>query len=63
MWISVKNRLPDTEVLAIGYQNEMIIGYISPHDEQGFICENDNELLEYVTHWMPLPKPPQDEVL
>jgi len=59
-WISVKDRLPKDEVIAIGYQNETIIGYVSGDDENGFSCENDGCVLDNVTHWMPLPEPPNN---
>jgi len=67
-WISVKEQLPKGECIAIGYQNEMIIGYISGDVNlaftgrmgTGFICTNDHETLTHVTHWMPLPEPPKE---
>ena len=69
-WISVEERLPDTEVIAIntlegtyGYK-EMIIGYVFQDEtyESGYGAENDNETLENVTHWMPLPEAPKERV-
>lgn len=57
-WISVKDQLPEGECIAIGYQNEVMIGYIN--ETVGWIqCENDHEVLTHVTHWMPLPEPPK----
>ncbi len=58
-WISIKDQQPEGEVLAIGYQHEMIIGYVS-EDGSSWICENDNEVLGDVSHWMPLPEPPTE---
>lgn len=58
-WISVKDKEPDSEVIAIGYQNEMIIGYVSKLEDGDFCCESDGAFLSDVTHWMPLPKPPK----
>jgi hypothetical protein len=55
-WISVKERLPEKECIAIGYQNEILIGYVSSIN--GYICETDHETLTHVTHWMEKPKPP-----
>lgn len=57
-WIEIdKNNLPKGEVLAadftnkyFGYTNK-IIGYL--HISDGFIhCENDNEILNCVTHYI-----------
>lgn len=70
-WISVKDRLPDEECIAVGYNNRMAIGYIGKDDESDtgyaayeiFITIGDHTsyhdiVLCDVTHWMPLPKPP-----
>lgn len=64
-WISVKDRLPDGECIAGCFQTytpcykEMIIGYIEKVDDH-YEAENDYELLQFVTHWMPLPEPPKE---
>ncbi len=67
-WISVTERLPDGEVLAFnaiegshGY-HEYLLGYVGADSESdtGFRCENEGEILMNVTHWMPLPNPPQE---
>ncbi len=51
---------PEGEVLAIGYQNEMLIGYVSYHDDGlGWCCESSDELVTEVTHWMK-PELPND---
>ena len=66
-WIDVKEKQPDGECLAIGYQNEMLIGYISTDRignqtfGTGFLCSNDHENLTHVTHWTPLPEPPKNK--
>ena len=60
-WVSVKDRLPEKAVLALGFQNEMIIGYVCEDLNKGWIAENENELLFDVTHWMPLPEPPKED--
>jgi len=57
-WIKVEDQMPKKECLAIGYQNEIIIGYIGKDAGGQFFCENDHEMLDKVTHWMPLPEPP-----
>ena len=61
-WIPVTERLPDRECIAIGYQNEMVIGYISEnrYSKTGFSVEGAGEYLGEVTHWMPLPEPPKE---
>lgn len=50
--------IPEVEVIAIGYQNECLVGYISNNSDEGeeFICESDSELLEEVTHFMFIPE-------
>jgi hypothetical protein len=58
-WISVKDRLPDGECIAIGEQDLIMIGYLEYVSRKGWICENDFEVLERITHWMPLPEPPK----
>lgn len=62
-WIPVTERLPDRECIAIGYQNEMLIGYISKnrYSKTGFSAEGAEEYLGEVTHWMPLPEPPKED--
>lgn len=73
-WISVKDRLPDGEVLAANFAHgtygykEYIIGYLgavkcTEPDWYSGKCyaENDHEILDDVTHWMPLPEAPKEE--
>jgi len=47
MWIDVNDDTYVTqEVLAIGYQDELVIGYLYYSKDYGsYCCENDNELL------------------
>jgi len=68
-WISVEERVPDGEVLAVnalrgsyGYR-EYLIGYIGKHEESdsGYSCESEGEILLNVTHWMQLPEPPRED--
>ena len=66
-WISVKERLPgshDTVLIAVGGTNGTAfieVGYWSiacscwRYDATGYEAKS-------VTHWMPLPKPPKEDV-
>ena len=57
-WISVKDRLPENEKWVTVGNNKfgVFIGqYFSSLGE--FACKDI--LIEKVTHWMPLPKPPK----
>jgi hypothetical protein len=67
-WISVEDRLPDTECLAVSMltgpaYKEMLVGYVAEASnwDTGYECESDGEILPNVTHWMPLPQPPKGE--
>ena len=61
-WIPVTERLPDCECIAIGYQNEMLIGWVDTDkiSETGYTAESNGEILRNVAHWMPLPEPPKE---
>lgn len=59
-WISVKDRLPESEVMVLTYLEDddyYMIDYIIMFDVPLWACilERDNYK---VTHWMPLPQPP-----
>ena len=67
-WISVKNQLPEElENVIVFTEGYVDVGYLTEDrfgkrqwktdslDEWG-----DREVLEDVTHWMPLPKPPKE---
>lgn len=43
--------LPTVEVLAFGYQENILVGYLSKF-RGDFICENEGEVLIEVTHYM-----------
>ncbi len=69
-WISVKDELPKSEVLAANFApgthgyKEHIIGFVSGErctESGGCFAENDYEILHDVTHWMSLPKLPKEE--
>jgi len=66
-WVSVKDRLPNAnegyEVLAIDKYNEYLVGHLCNANVPPYgimtICEAEDQLLQNVTHWMPLPAPPR----
>lgn len=62
-WISVKDRLPGNELLLLVIRQKKIKyyyhycgGYLKG---VGFLKEG--KIIKKVTHWMPLPDPPQEE--
>ena len=65
-WISVKNKKPDYDVEVLVFLKSCFTSldcqYLAlfTHDE---LWEEtlENEILKNVTHWMPLPKPPEDK--
>ena len=69
-WISVKDRLPPDEEDVMFWRNPggFSVGCYFPEIEQwqdGLDVDNDAvaEMVgaHFVTHWMPLPPPPQEE--
>jgi hypothetical protein len=59
-WISVKERLPEddkwvlvTDGLGIGLAQYNL-------DQDDFFGYNERKVRGYITHWMPLPKPPKE---
>ena len=57
-WISVSDRLPEkcTDVL-VYVPDQIDVGYLSPSG-QYWLCYGCSDA--YVTHWMPLPKVPEE---
>lgn len=51
-----KDNIPEKQVIAIGYQNECLVGYIHETEGGDFECEDDSQLLEDVTHFIEIPK-------
>lgn len=50
------NNLPDEEVLAIGYQDEMLVGYLSRYgDAVKYVkCDDESKELIRVTAYIPV---------
>ena len=64
-WISVEERLPEGEVIAANFApgtygyKEYLLGYVHKHDDL-YYAENPFEILNTVTHWMPIPQPTKE---
>lgn len=52
------NNIPCEEVIAIGHQNECLVGYIFQNEinEKEFICESEESILYLITHYINIPK-------
>ena len=63
-WISVKDRLPEKSVpVLICAAGHRVTAYYDKVKEVFRLTEDENlyYLTEYVTHWMPLPEPPESK--
>ena len=70
-WISVEDRLPENDVMVIGFtpcDGFMFVGYY--HEEPKYdwkawmiitAMRSTKVMKKKVTHWMPLPEPPKGE--
>ena len=64
MWIKVKDRLPDKDCIALVTDGQHVTlgdwtrndGWMLSREDRAFGITADS-----VTHWMPLPEPPQKE--
>jgi len=61
-WINVKDELPPNETECIGYFEQPYRGKIKVNEV--WFTNNkwywDLDLIENITHWMPLPEPPKN---
>ena len=74
-WISVKDRLPENEQMVIGYtpvDGYMFIGFHKTEVAFGYdwsswfiitSMRSTKTVTKKVTHWMPLPEPPKEELV
>ena len=76
-WISVKDRLPDLELVEVKTDDNDLFPCLAVrkhprakngkytakvwYDGYGFIDGISNDVTDEVTHWMPLPQPPKGE--
>lgn len=62
-WISVKDRLPEDDAMYLVYgRNGYGIAFAVYYgDGEWLICDDLTNITRFVTHWMPLPKPPKEE--
>lgn len=71
-WISVEDRLPPyewenkalmatEEVLVINEDGQMFVGYFKVWKYEGSYMFDDGSDHDDITHWLPLPKPPEED--
>lgn len=61
-WISVKDRLPEVRLIVLAYEsptNDISFAFRERGSENFVDCDS-GYYLNTVTHWMPLPKPPEE---
>jgi len=61
-WISVNDKLPDKEVYVLVYSKEKgyAIMYYTGYFWESWDSDSDSiQILHDITHWMPLPEPPE----
>jgi hypothetical protein len=66
-WISVKDRLPELwdDYLAFGYGPTIpascFVAVYDPKSNKWYDMHTDWDWSDVITHWMPLPEPPEKE--
>jgi hypothetical protein len=59
-WISVKDRLPeDGSYILMSGGSQITMGWLNFSRKEFIQCISWTNLTESVTHWMPLPEPPE----
>ena len=65
-WISVKDRLPETGgyVVCIAKRNPFsrFMPMVARIEKNGWVNPMTEQYISEVTHWMPLPEPPEEEM-
>ncbi|WP_071789429.1 DUF551 domain-containing protein [Photorhabdus temperata] len=63
-WIKCSDRLPESiRTVLIVVSGRVFCGYLSMNEDEFYIPSGDIYMdLNAVSHWMPLPSPPEDEV-
>lgn len=63
--VNVQERLPNPgdEVLISGIEDRIVVAYLNVNCDWEVCCSDDVILpFDEITHWMPLPKSPQDKI-
>ena len=64
-WISVKDKMPEDKTGNINYLCWVSTGFgeykIGRINEWGWHCGYGSDILQDVTHWMPLPEKPKED--
>lgn len=55
-WIRVEDSLPRADILVLAYAEGLF--EIAIYRALGYWANDDNDRIEDVTHWAPLPEPP-----
>lgn len=58
-WISVKDRLPEEMCFVIGFGGEEVAPVVFCEGEFGMWTPDGLACFNNITHWMPLPTPPE----
>ena len=56
-WISVEDRLPEDAYFVLAFEDTGLMRVVCFYDNRWE--DNLDYVIEGVTHWMPLPKPPE----